>query len=297
MMIVKPNEFTYEQCKELVSEISGKYEFSKVSVIGRSWAGRAIFSLEIGEGDENVLFLGGIKGQELYTPLILFKFFERLCEGYKNDTKISAVKIRNSLMTRKITIVPCLNPDSIEIASRQSFGAGCYAGLVSRAASGDYSKWNANARGVDISHNFNFHHESIIYENLKQAMPSPYLYAGPSPESETETKAVAKLCENSLFKHAFLLRAGGEQIYWSDCKENLSETAMMAKVLSSVSGYPLCRKAENERFGTFCEWFSNEYRRPAFEIKTGNGENPLPVENFNFIYNKIEEMLVLGGIM
>lgn len=296
-MIVKPTEFTYEQCKSMVSDISEKYDFAKASVIGRSWAGRAIFSLSVGEGEENVLFLGGLKGQESLTALILFNFFDRLCEGYKNDGKISAVKIRSSLVSRKITIVPCLNPDSIEIASHEALGAGCYAGLVSRAASGDYTKWNANARGVDITHNFNFKHESIIYENIMQAMPSPYLYAGPTPESETETKAAAKLCENSLFKHAFLLRAGEEQIYWSDSKENLSETAMMAKVLSSVSGYPLCRKAENERFGTFCEWFSNEYHRPAFEIKTGKVKNSFSVEEFNFIYNKIEEMLVLGGIM
>lgn len=296
-MIVKPEEFTYEKCKSIVSDIGEKYKFANIAVIGRSWAGRAIFSLEIGEGDENVLFLGGVKGQESLTPLILFKFFERLCESYKNDTKISAVKIRSSLLSRKITIVPCLNPDSIEIVSRQAGGAGCYSGLVSRAAAGDYSQWNANARGVDISHNFDFKHESIIYKNIERPMPAPYFYAGPSAESETETKAAAKLCENSLFKHAFLMRSGGEQIYWSDCKENLSETAMMAKVLSSVSGYPLCRKADNERFGTFCEWFSNEYHRPAFEIKTGKGESPLPVEDFNFTYNKIEEMLILGAIM
>lgn len=296
-MIVKPNEFTYEKCKVIVSDISEKYNFAEISVIGRSWAGRAIFSLSIGEGEEDVLFLGGLKGQESITPILLFKFFERLCEGYKNDGKISAVKIRNSLISRKITIVPCLNPDSIEIVSREASGAGCYAGLVSRAASGDYTSWNANARGVDITHNFNYKHESIIYEDIKKAMPSPYLYAGPSPESETETKAIAKLCENRLFKHAFLLRSGGEQIYWSDRKENLSETAMMAKVLSSVSGYPLLRKAENERFGTFCEWFTEEFHRPAFEIKTGKGENPIPAEDFNFTYNKIEEMLILGGIM
>lgn len=92
--------------------------------------------------------------------------FERMCDAVKNDKKISAVKIRKSLQNRKITIVPLVSPDALDIAAKRADGAGVYAGLVARAAKGDYSKWNANARGVDISRNFNFRHDEIVYDDL-----------------------------------------------------------------------------------------------------------------------------------
>lgn len=296
-MIVKPQEFTYEAEKQMVQALRQKYPFAEFEVIGRSWAGRAVFSMSIGEGTENVLFLGGMRGQEYRTPMMLFKFFERLCEGYAADSKISAVKIKSSLSARRITIIPCANPDSVEIAARAAAGAGCYAGLVARAAAGDYSKWNANARGVDIAHNFNYKHERIVYENAELAIPSPYRYAGPSPESEPETKAIARLCEQERFRYAFLLSAGSEKIYWSEPRDVPCDTAMTAKILASVSGYPPCRKDEASRFGTFTEWFSAEHRRPAFEIMTASTNESLSAAAFELNYNKIEEMLILGAIM
>lgn len=135
-----------------------------------------------------------------------------------------------------------------------------------------------------------------MYDDLSFSGPAPQLYAGPVPESEPETKAVANLCEAELFRYAFCLTVGGEKIYWSEQKGNLSETAMMAKVLSSVSGYPLCRKEEKERLGSFCEWFGAQHRRPAFEVSLGAQESA-PLEDFNFLYNRFEEMLTLGAIM
>lgn len=134
-----------------------------------------------------------------------------MCDAVKNDKKISAVKIRKSLQNRKITIVPLVSPDALDIAAKRADGAGVYAGLVARAAKGDYSKWNANARGVDISRNFNFRHDEIVYDDLSFSVPSPQLYAGPAPESEPETKAVANLCEAELFRYAFCLTVGGEK--------------------------------------------------------------------------------------
>ena len=278
-MIVNPEPLTYNSVKNILSLLRKEYDFAGYEVIGRSWTGKAVFSLSIGDGNEKVLFLGGMRGKEQITTLLLLRFFERMCDAVKNDKKISAVKIRKSLQNRKITIVPLVSPDALDIAAK-----------------GDYSKWNANARGVDISRNFNFRHDEIVYDDLSFSGPAPQLYAGPVPESEPETKAVANLCEAELFRYAFCLTVGGEKIYWSEQKGNLSETAMMAKVLSSVSGYPLCRKEEKERLGSFCEWFGAQHRRPAFEVSLGAQESA-PLEDFNFLYNRFEEMLTLGAIM
>ena len=214
-MIVNPEPLTYNSVKNILSLLRKEYDFAGYEVIGRSWTGKAVFSLSIGDGNEKVLFLGGMRGKEQITTLLLLRFFERMCDAVKNDKKISAVKIRKSLQNRKITIVPLVSPDALDIAAKRADGAGVYAGLVARAAKGDYSKWNANARGVDISRNFNFRHDEIVYDDLSFSGPAPQLYAGPVPESEPETKAVANLCEAELFRYAFCLTVGGEKIYWS----------------------------------------------------------------------------------
>lgn len=51
-----------------------------------------------------------------------------------------------------------------------------------------------------------------------------------------------------------------------------------------------------ERLGSFCEWFGAQHRRPAFEVSLG-GQESAPLEDFNFLYNRFEEMLTLGAIM
>lgn len=165
-MIVNPEPLTYDSVKNILSLLRKEYDFAGYEVIGRSWTGKAVFSLSIGDGNEKVLFLGGMRGKEQITTLLLLRFFERMCDAVKNDKKISAVKIRKSLQNRKITIVPLVSPDALDIAAKRADGAGVYAGLVARAAKGDYSKWNANARGVDISRNFNFRHDEIVYDDL-----------------------------------------------------------------------------------------------------------------------------------
>ena len=136
-MIVKPEPLTYDPVKNMISLLRSEYGFAGFEVIGRSWAGKAVFSMSLGDGSENVLFLGGMRGKEQMTTLLLLRFFEKMCDAYKNDKKISAVKIRKSLQNRKVTIVPLVSPDALDIASKRADGAGVYAGLVARAAKGD----------------------------------------------------------------------------------------------------------------------------------------------------------------
>lgn len=133
-MIVNPEPLTYDSVKNILSLLRKEYDFAGYEVIGRSWTGKAVFSLSIGDGNEKVLFLGGMRGKEQITTLLLLRFFERMCDAVKNDKKISAVKIRKSLQNRKITIVPLVSPDALDIAAKRADGAGVYAGLVARAA-------------------------------------------------------------------------------------------------------------------------------------------------------------------
>lgn len=295
MCIVRPCKFDYSENRNLIYKLRKAYPFAEFSVIGRSLAGRAIFSLSVGTGETKVLYLGGINGQEWLTSLVLFRFFERLCEAYNTNGTICALKMPSCLEGRKITIVPCVNPDGIEIAQYGASSANAYSYAVENISHGLYSEWNANARGVDLARNFDFDWEKLRENGV--TCPAPQGFGGTMPESEPETKAVMKLCRASDFHHAFDLRACGEEIYWSDNNISRKQSLMMAKVLRSASGYALVSDEGITPVTGFTNRFVDEMHRPAFSMLIGSGKNPLPVSILDPVYEQLEEALVLGAIL
>ncbi|MEG2396595.1 MAG: M14 family zinc carboxypeptidase [Oscillospiraceae bacterium] len=288
-------EFCYDINRKLLYNLKNRYPFAEFSVIGRSWAGRGIFSMSIGEGDECVLFLGGMRGQDGASSLVLYRLFEKICSSMTSGDELSGIRIKPLLKGKKLVFIPCVNPDSIEIRTVGASGAGCYRGLTDRAAGGDYSKWNSNARGVDITYNFDYNHKPIIFGNYdKKPMPSPFCYAGPSPESEPETKALANICERMNFKQAFLLGCDEEKIVWSG---ELERSQRIAKVLSSVNGFVAQKMDGYEGAGSFYSWFTSEFNRSAFEIQIGKTKRSISESEFEILYNKVEELLVLSAIL
>ena len=115
--------------------------------------GRSIYTLSIGPQENPVLYTGGFHGQEWLTPLLLLRFFERTATAVWEGDDFSAIPIQDALHGRGMMIVPCVNPDGIQIALRGAQGAGPYEALATQISGGDFSRWNANARGVDINHN------------------------------------------------------------------------------------------------------------------------------------------------
>jgi murein tripeptide amidase MpaA len=50
----------------------------------------------------------------------------------------------------------------------------------------------------------------------------------------------------------------------------------------------------NSSFAGYKDWFIQEYIRPGYTVEAGLGENPLPISQFNEIYNDNIGILVLG---
>ena len=123
--------------------------------------GRSIFCLSLGQADDKVLYVGGVHGSEWLTVLVLMRFVEKLCEAIDTGRQVSNIDVRNAMVGRGVTIVPCLNPDGTEIALRGAAGALWNARQVSVLAKGDFSCWQANARGVDLNHNFDAGWETL----------------------------------------------------------------------------------------------------------------------------------------
>lgn len=299
-MEIRYAPFTYQHAKALLQGLAAAYPFADFEVIGTTVTKRGIFSLSLGEGDENVLFLSGLCAEETAAPLLLYRFFARLCESYGTDGMLAGVKIRRTLRGRKITVVPCLTPDAFEIRRFGAIGAGCYTGLVSRAAEQDFKNWRANARGVNVAHNFDCQFRTVLLEhgNAKNC-PSPFAYAGPAPESEAETAALTRLCAHVDFRHSVTVSGFGQRVFWNAPARDTQKNGVpiTAKILAAAGDYTLSQKENTIKHGSFPMWFSEACGAPAYEIAPGKYPRISSESEFDALYRELEEMLVLAAIV
>ncbi len=290
---------TYEALQNMSARLAERFPCLKKGSIGESWTGRDIISLSFGCMDEPVLFAAAFHGQEWLTSLVLLRFCEDLFSAMEAGQEICEVNSRRAFLGRGLIFIPCMNPDGVEIALNGWDTAGVYADFVQGVCGGDLTDWNANARGVDLNHNYNAGWRILRKMEMEAGIhgPAPRRYGGTKPESELETQALVKLCRRIPIRHAFALHSQGEEIYWDYSDRTPSKSRFMAQVLAISSGYTLAQPETIASHGGFKDWFIEEFSRPAFTIELGKGKNPLPLTDLEPVYQKAKEMFVVGAIL
>lgn len=284
---------------EIINEIMRNYDFFDYGFLSESTCGRKINYIQIGDKENMILLSAGFHGMEWLTTLLLLKFTDEIGKCVKTGQTIAGINVCEFLQNKGIMIVPCVNPDGTEISINGYKSACKYSDLVKRASGGNTDNWQANARGVDINHNFNagWHELHKLEQKSNINGPGPTRYGGEYPESEIETKAITNLCRNTYFRHAIAFHSQGEEIYWQYGDDMSEKSELIAKVLSVSSGYKMAQPEGLAVGGGFKDWFIKEIKRPGLTIEIGKGKNPLPIADFNDIYNRLEEMLVLSVII
>lgn len=297
--IVKPVTYDYNTNKNIIEELIKEYPFLSVELCGRTVLGRGIFSLRLGKKSNSVIYAGGFHGSEWLTCLELLLFTERLCHSIKHSHRLCSIDVGRALSQLGVCIIPCVNPDGVEIACRGPQSAKNLQKHILSLPCDDYDRWNANAMGVDINHNFNAGWETERQMEREQGIdgPASRQYGGTYPESEAETKALTRLCRISNFRQCMALHAQGEELYWEYGDNTPAQSCMMAKILADSCGYvPIKNSALGSHAG-FKDWFIEEFHRPGFTMEIGKGKNPLPVSELYEIYARIEEALLLFALM
>ncbi len=299
MYITEIKEYDYINAKRTVGELAKRYPFLKTSVIGRSCAGRDITAVKLGKTSEYALIAAAFHGSEYITSTVLLRFIEELCRAIDDDASISGFNARRAMYGRGVIFVPVVNPDGVEISQKGVSGCGFMSENIAKISGGNYKKWNANIRGVDINHNFSAGFERL--RKMEQAAgingPAPTRFGGYRPESEPETLALTNLCRSIRIRHAVALHSQGEVIYWKYGEKKIPRSEKMAEIMSTSAGYPLCEPEGLAVGGGFKDWFITEFSRPAFTVEIGKGENPLPISSAEEIIEQIREMLMLTVIM
>jgi len=288
----------YKTVCDTAENFSEQYPFAEVSVIGKSHLGRDIFALQIGGGSK-ILMAGGFHSLEWITSSLMLRFFEDLCICKEKNKSFADMDIAERLDSRGITIIPQVNPDGIELILNGAQTLGEMRQRAAEISGGNFKSWQANAKGVDINHNFDAGWDILHQMEQAQGIKSfaPGQFGGEFPESEPETKAICDLCRQNDFRHALAFHSQGEEIFWHYGQNTPERAHLMAQVFAASSGYKPSHPDGLASHGGFKDWFIEYFGKPGFTIEIGRGENPLPFEQLGAIYAKIKEMLALAVII
>ena len=276
-----------------------QYEFLDVGTLGNSILGKNISRITIGKGKKSVIYIGAHHGMEWITSALLMQFIHDFCEEYQKGTNIFDVSTRVLFETRKIHIVPMLNPDGIDYAIHGiNENNIMYNRLIKMNGKADFSHWQANARGVDLNHNYNAgFSEYKIIEHKENISCGETKYSGEYSESEPETRALCNFVRFERPELALTLHTQGEEIYYTSGEKSTNTSLTIAKTLSRLTNYKISFPSGTAKYGGFTDWFIEEFDKPSFTLECGLGENPLPFSDFDKIYSAIKRSLFIAPIL
>ncbi len=286
--------FDYDELLRQLEELKSQFDFLDITSIGKSILGKSIPLITLGTGNKSVIYIAGHHGMEWITCALLIKFLNDVCKEYANGTHIFEISTRILLETRKIYILPMLNPDGIDYSIHGVSKNNILAKRLIKINDGnDFSNWQANARGVDLNHNYNsgFLEYKTIEKNLKLYNGAPSKYSGEYPESEPETRAICNFVRWAKPELALTLHTQGEEIYYTSGEMSCKNSLSIAKTISRLTGYRISLPSGTAKYGGFTDWFIEEFEKPSFTLECGLGINPLPFSDFEKIYERIKRAL------
>jgi len=297
--IFKSEIYDYSLLQNKIDSLCKRYTFLRKMSIGKSSFGNNITAIKLGNQNEIVLFTAAFHGSEHITTNVLMLWFEAFCDSLTTGKSFCGINLRKAFYGKSLVTIPRINPDGCDISIHGKSACRDKYTEIFRMCDGDFTHFNANARGVDINHNFNADWETLKQIERKQGIlsPSKTRFGGFFPESEPETVSLCKFCRENHIRHAIALHSQGEVIYWSYNDIKPKKAKLMAEIMASSSGYALDFATGIAKGGGFKDWFIKEFNRPAFTIELGKGENPLPIETADNIYENCKEMFTLSTIM
>ena len=280
--------------KEL-RQLEQAFPAARVFRAGKSALGKEIPALGMGRLKNAALFVGATHGEEWLTSLLLMRFAWEIAAAWTDEAPSFAGVTRE----KGLIIVPMLNPDGVEIALDGPRKAGPFRDQTEPLYRANGGKWQANARGVDLNHNFDAGWNILREMETVSGITGPAAtrYGGPYPHSEPETRGIINLIYAFQPRRLYSFHSQGEEIFWEYGGLQVPQAESIARALSALSGYTLVKNSGLASHGGLKDWFIQEFRRPGFTIEIGKGENPLPIEDLEPIYGRLLPLLTAAAFL
>lgn len=244
-------------------------------VIGKSFFGRNLYAIKVGDGAPVGIAQYGMHGREFAVTELAFAHYAR------------------GVFTGSVWLLPLVNPDGALLSQRglDSVDEETWKAQLRKYNGGeDFSLWKANGRGVDLNVNF-----PALWgkgkKNVKIAGAENYI--GEKPFSESETLALKKFTLEISPQYTVSYHTKGEEIYWYFYQSirTCPRDKGLALALSASTGYPLGNAKGSA--GGYKDWCIQRLKIPAFTVEAGRDDfsHPLGKEGIADILEKNENAL------
>lgn len=293
---------TAARCDEMILEIAQAYPFCRTEVIGTTAFQRPLRTLVIGNGPRKVLYTAAHHANEWITSLVLLKFAEEFAEAIATGGEIFDRDAKTLAESATIYMVPMVDPDGVDLVVGAIQPGDIQYDLALRLAQ-DYPNipfpegWKANLLGVDL--NLQYPAGWLQAREIKFSQgftrPGPRDYVGRAPLNQYESRALAEYTEAVDPALVLAYHAQGKEIYWQFKDFVIPGAEQLGQTFAKLSGYALTDVPENSAYAGYKDWFIQNFRRPGYTIEVGQGENPLPLSQFDEIYRDNLGILVTAA--
>jgi g-D-glutamyl-meso-diaminopimelate peptidase len=275
---------TASSCDRMILELVKAYPFCRTEKLTTTAYGRPLRTLVLGTGPRKVIFTAAHHANEWITALVLLKFAEDVCSGAIPDA-------RRILDSATIYMVPMVNPDGVDLVVG-AIAPGSQEYENARRLAEFYPDipfpegWKANLKGVDL--NLQYPAMWRLAREIKfmqgYTRPGPRDYVGRAPLNQIEPRALAGYTEYIDPALVLAYHSQGKVIYWQFADYEVPGARELGEKFARLSGYTLDDTPYESSFAGYKDWFIQNFRRPGYTIEVGEGENPLPLSQFDEIY-------------
>lgn len=292
-IVMTDTPITSARNDEMIRQLAEKYPFIRTELLATTAFGRPIRTLVIGSGPRKVIYSASFHANEWITTLVLLKFAEELAEAIATNGSIYGIRAQNIANAATIYMVPMVNPDGVDLVTG-AIAPGSVEYEIARRLGENYPSipfpdgWKANLLGVDL--NLQYPAGWLQAREIKFSQgftrPGPRDYVGRAPLSQIESRAMAGYTQAIDPDLVLAYHTQGNVIYWQFQDIFVPGARELGEDFARTSGYSLEDTPFESSFAGYKDWFIQYFRRPGYTIEVGEGENPLPIAQFDEIYRR-----------